>query len=770
MEEEVKQFIQEGVTKVCNSVLLEQEKISTRECMGYYTYVYKSITQDPERSNKMGEIIYESFRSSLADHLIQFVLPGLLHAPTLQFCSKLRQIQERFTRLGHYFSKIMLRYLERYYITYYNHPSTVHICHSSFYQCLVYPLLDKIDQITLGLSERLRVSSEILSDMIHQADDGGLETDSFLVFNEMINIYQSYPPSLKAMKKGYRQWEKKFLTQCQHHYQSWKENYCLKFQAEGLAFRIQKIVQKVEQEQQLFSWISCWKEAERILIKELCLPIYHSIHDSCEWRSGPERWIRDYLSTIKLSGVESANLRAISLDITGKLFDILNLLNQYDPEDSNMDHLLPYLEGVGSMVRQELKDSVTIGRDDQGHDNSRLFMIEVVRIYGSYRDWIRDRLSDCPRFSHILKTEIKTFFDRYDNNGPENEGRPNLCQVMNNYIHSLVLNSEREGGQLDTHLSTFFQLFQFLADKDKFLEIFRILLARRLLFKKTDLELERTLVLSLKRICGIQYTSRVETMIRDQIRLDTTTSGYGKVRYLTRSHWPELPNLTCHLPIEIQDCLHDYEMNYQIGNPDKKVEWLYLYSCVTIQLTFRTSETQSRKYLLILPIFDASILWALKAHPRDSPDLTMSQLEELLVIRGHNEIIRNQLIRLTIQKLARWKLLLVKSDYLSFNRYFTSARKRIVVPYLPVNVSVECQSSERSQGRNHQDRLELLKAVIVRIMKRRRQLGHLELVQQTRSQITVFQPTARHVKEAVELLIENEYLERIGKKKYRYVA
>ncbi|KAJ1926654.1 ubiquitin ligase (cullin) of SCF, partial [Linderina pennispora] len=71
-----------------------------------------------------------------------------------------------------------------------------------------------------------------------------------------------------------------------------------------------------------------------------------------------------------------------------------------------------------------------------------------------------------------------------------------------------------------------------------------------------------------------------------------------------------------------------------------------------------------------------------------------------------------------------------------------------------------------------QDRRYQIEAAIVRIMKARKTLAHRQLVQETISQIKLFQAQVPDIKQAIDALIEREYLERDADSRdvYKYLA
>ena len=71
-----------------------------------------------------------------------------------------------------------------------------------------------------------------------------------------------------------------------------------------------------------------------------------------------------------------------------------------------------------------------------------------------------------------------------------------------------------------------------------------------------------------------------------------------------------------------------------------------------------------------------------------------------------------------------------------------------------------------------EDRTIAIEAAIVRIMKSRRKLDHLGLVQEVMQSLQMFKPNPQVIKQRIEQLIDREYLERDPEDRsaYRYLA
>lgn len=67
------------------------------------------------------------------------------------------------------------------------------------------------------------------------------------------------------------------------------------------------------------------------------------------------------------------------------------------------------------------------------------------------------------------------------------------------------------------------------------------------------------------------------------------------------------------------------------------------------------------------------------------------------------------------------------------------------------------------------ERAYVLEAMIVRIMKARKVWQHTPLIQEVMKQVTLFKPQPAIIKEAIERLIEKEYLKRDDADRSTYV-
>ncbi len=121
------------------------------------------------------------------------------------------------------------------------------------------------------------------------------------------------------------------------------------------------------------------------------------------------------------------------------------------------------------------------------------------------------------------------------------------------------------------------KLFSHLSDKDIFISSFKIFLARRLLMEKSEsLDYEKLMITKLKINCGRQVTDSIEGMMNDletgkdtaldykQDRQDKQMAGRVDfdIKILTTCHWPTYKSFELKVPIEINNCIDDFQAYY----------------------------------------------------------------------------------------------------------------------------------------------------------------------------------------------------------------
>lgn len=111
------------------------------------------------------------------------------------------------------------------------------------------------------------------------------------------------------------------------------------------------------------------------------------------------------------------------------------------------------------------------------------------------------------------------------------------------------------------------------------------------------------------------------------------------------------------------------------------------------------------------------------------------------------------------------------SSIVSLNTQFTSQKLRIDITG---KIKSEAKKEQEQSIKNIQiDRVKLIDAAIVRIMKQRKVMRHTDLMGEILGQLSSrFQPTVPMIKKRIDWLIEHEYIERVSgeNSNYQYLA
>jgi cullin 1 len=237
------------------------------------------------------------------------------------------------------------------------------------------------------------------------------------------------------------------------------------------------------------------------------------------------------------------------------------------------------------------------------------------------------------------------------------------------------------------------------------------------------------------------------------------------------------PQLTsCNLvpiPIQLQKCIRLFYDFYQTQHSGRKLDWLFSLSKGEIQATFAkklsyTFQVSTFQMIVLIQYNDADVL----------------TFEELMTRTRLDQGILTQ----TLDTFLKFGILLIENPQMNFSTPSNVAANPFASDFstekfppqtqfslncnyhskrLKVNLNVPLRLEQRTDREEAQktveeDRKLLIQASIVRIMKSRRLLKHVALVNEVIEQLqSRFQPKVSDIKQSIDLLIEKEYLHRV---------
>jgi cullin-4 len=330
-------------------------------------------------------------------------------------------------------------------------------------------------------------------------------------------------------------------------------------------------------------------------------------------------------------------------------------------------------------------------------------------------------------------------------------------------------------------------LFVPIQAKDVFEAFYKRDLAKRLLWNRVvNMDIEKQVCSLLKAECGAGYTSKMEGMFQDVDWSRETMNVYKQssagavqgpiemeVQVLTTGYWPvypQYPNLL--LPETLQDPQDRFSNHYKTKYQGRRVTWQYaLGHCVVRANGF------NKTYELIVSLCQALVLaqftsietrWSISGIMLAIGLEDRDEMERLLLSLSVGKDGTRILKKIDFDRDGKKKIrsaTVDDKDEFVINASFDSNQRRIRINNIMMKETRE--EHEKTVEAISRDRLYLIDAVLVRIMKARKTILHQSLIAQVIEQMKLpVQPA--DVKMRIESLIEREYLERDAKERNRY--
>ena len=327
--------------------------------------------------------------------------------------------------------------------------------------------------------------------------------------------------------------------------------------------------------------------------------------------------------------------------------------------------------------------------------------------------------------------------------------------------------------QIQERLEKLVQLFKYVDDKDIFQRHYGRLLSRRLIYEASiSIEAEAWTIDQLKRICGFEYTSKFQRMLTDMNLCDDLNIAFQgalqggsslptHVLVLTSGSWPltvpegdSSSGLT--LPPRLASMVSAFEDFYGRRYNGRRLMWLHPYTRLELRL-----RGFDKSYEVTVSLHQGRILLALN----DQAQITLQELQRIDPTLSRMEL------SLALKPLL--ELGLVRTDgptpqglpyettlCISINDAFTHAKIKVKVP---IAVPTEASSTDPDLSKRaiDEDRKLYIEALIVRIMKAKRELSHTGLIKEVLEQGKhKFIPPIPLIKKSIDHLVEKSFLER----------
>ncbi|KAG0209305.1 Cullin-2 [Mortierella sp. GBA30] len=353
-------------------------------------------------------------------------------------------------------------------------------------------------------------------------------------------------------------------------------------------------------------------------------------------------------------------------------------------------------------------------------------------------------------------------------------------EVMARYTDTMLRKKQKTGlseAEIEDRLTRVVILFKYIDDKDLFQKFYSRVLAKRLIFDSSlSAEAEANMISRLKSACGVEYTSKLQRMFTDMTISSDLNTGFKEwlqgndlsngvdfsILVLTAGSWPVNSSqpLEFQCPDELEKSITNFTTFYDNRHNGRKLSWFWHWCRADVRVNYL-----DKRYELSLSLYQFAVLAVFNA----------GDTYTLAEIREQTKLVEFELLRVA-KSLVEANLLihvdsespLSLSSVLKLNTSFSNKRTKLKISGgLQADTPQETTATLKAVD---EDRRLCIQASIVRIMKSRRVLSHMQLVQEVIEQCkTRFSPSVPMIKKCIEQLLDKQYIERAENSLDRYV-
>ncbi|KAL2754599.1 hypothetical protein ACRALDRAFT_1063399 [Sodiomyces alcalophilus JCM 7366] len=497
-----------------------------------------------------------------------------------------------------------------------------------------------------------------------------------------------------------------------------------------------------------------------------------------------------YLHPDILPSLQKTGEKALISDHAPLLRDEFQVLLENDREEdmARMYGLLQRIPDGLEPLRQRFETHVRnaglnaiekVASDHSEKLEPKTYVDALLEVHAQYSGLVSRAFREEAEFTRSLDNACKEFVNR---NEICKSGSNKSPELLAKYTDVLLRKSGAaiEEADLETTLARIMIVFKYIEDKDVFQKFYSRMLARRLVHSNSSSDdAETSMISKLKEACGFEYTNKLQRMFQDmQISKDLNNSYREHCNSLEGSKnlldsqyailgtgfWPlQAPNTNFSPPAEINEEIERFGRFYKNKHDGRKLTFLWQLCKGEVRAGY--CRASKMPYTFQVSMYQMAILLLFNEKDAHSYD----------DIAGAT-LLSHEVLDQALAILVKAKVLLVSpagkpapGSELRLNFDFKSKKIRV---NLNLGGAREAKQEEVETNKTiEEDRKLLIQSAIVRIMKARKQMKHMQLVSETINQIKArFVPKVPDIKKCIEILLDKEYLERLEDDDLGYLA
>jgi len=411
--------------------------------------------------------------------------------------------------------------------------------------------------------------------------------------------------------------------------------------------------------------------------------------------------------------------------------------------------------------------ALRIGALDIEADNAIEYIELLCGICNHYNKMVTESCND----NSYIKTNVNNAMMHFVNkNAFTAKNQFKTAEMLSKAIDSYIKNNDAESCNI--MFNGVMVVYRYLQDRDAFQKFYMKMYAKRLIGGSANDDMEINMIGRLKEVSDYDFINRLQKMMND---IKTSRDLNAKFKavcggekidmnamVLTSGPWPLVKGMDIILPSELAQCVDRFTAFYHSANSGRKLNWVICQSKGELKTLYTTKPKSTTKqiYTFSASTFQIAILLCFNGNDNLS-------IESLAQSTG----IEIKMLEAQLELLVKMKILTVKDNIYNVNLKYNYKKLKVKID-MPIKMETKAEADDTKKMVD-EDRGFMIDACVVRIMKSRNVMKHVELIDETIKQLSQrFKPDVKMIKKKIDSLIEREYMKRAEGKRdeYHYVA